>query len=347
MSLKKVRLDDVAKLAGVSRASAGKVLNGGTDSIRISETTREKILAAAKQLDYQQNIAASMLAGGTSGLIGVLLDSWAQYRATAVSREIEARAKVRGYRVLVSSTHDDLGDMKRNLQTMRRHGTEAVLCLAHRYPGMLETFQREFGKEDDMVFLEKPVLENARYVSSSRETALSELVRDCKARGMERFCTVMSDLFWTSEAALMREFSAALRSNGLECTPEMTMGYPQKRTGIRERAEWVADQILRREKRPQLIFIDDAAHAICIQNMLQSSGIRLPEELVIFGGNDDPFFKLTTPPIHSLNPRYDKIAEALLDLAFHPSPNLRCLEIEAEYPKEYCIKIGKGKGPIK
>lgn len=343
MSLKKIRLEDVAKLAGVSRASAGKVLNGGTNSIRISETTRGKILAAAKQLDYQQNIAASMLAGGTSGLIGILIDSWAQYRATAVSREIEALAKVRGYRVLVSSTHDDLGDMKRNLQTMHRHGTEAILCLAHRYPGMLGAFQREFEGEEHMVFLEEPVLENARYVTASREVALSELIRDCKARGMERFCTVMSDLFWISEAALMREFSAALRANGMECSPEMTMIYPEKLSDIRARAEWVVDRILQRKQRPQLLFVDDAAHGVCIQNMFQARGVRLPGDLVIFGGNDDPFFGLTTPRMNSLNPRYDLIAEALLDLALQPEANPCCLKIEAEYSKENSIGTEKGK----
>ena len=61
--MEKARLSDIAKLAGVSKAAAGKVLNGGRSQIRVSEETRQRILAAAKQLHYQPNMAASILAG--------------------------------------------------------------------------------------------------------------------------------------------------------------------------------------------------------------------------------------------------------------------------------------------
>ena len=56
----KVYLSDVAKLAKVSSSAAGKVLNGGSDQIRVGAEARKRILEAAKQLDYRPNMAASI-----------------------------------------------------------------------------------------------------------------------------------------------------------------------------------------------------------------------------------------------------------------------------------------------
>lgn len=46
-----VKLTDVAALAGVSPAAASRVLSGDT-TVRVAEATRERVLDAARQLDY-------------------------------------------------------------------------------------------------------------------------------------------------------------------------------------------------------------------------------------------------------------------------------------------------------
>ena len=51
-----ITIDDVARLAGVSRATAGRVVgNYGS----VSEKAKERVLEAVRQLDYQPNLIAS------------------------------------------------------------------------------------------------------------------------------------------------------------------------------------------------------------------------------------------------------------------------------------------------
>ena len=65
---------DVAKLAGVSRATVSYVLNDRTDGrIPITEQTRDKVFNAAKVLGYEPNALARSLQAGSSHMIGVLL----------------------------------------------------------------------------------------------------------------------------------------------------------------------------------------------------------------------------------------------------------------------------------
>src|SRR5881398_3527046 len=76
---------DVARLAGVSRATVSFVLNN-TQAHRVSDTTRARVLAAAQQLGYVPHAAARSLRAGRSNLIlmpasvsavGSLVSAWA------------------------------------------------------------------------------------------------------------------------------------------------------------------------------------------------------------------------------------------------------------------------------
>ena len=67
-----VTSSDVAKLAGVSPASVTRVFNPDW-GMNIRPDIREKVLAAAKELDYTPNAFARMLAGHKTNLIAIVL----------------------------------------------------------------------------------------------------------------------------------------------------------------------------------------------------------------------------------------------------------------------------------
>jgi LacI family transcriptional regulator len=64
-----VTLEDVAKLAGVSHMTVSLVIRNDK---RITEETRQKVLKAIKQLNYQPNYLARGLAGGKTNTIAVV-----------------------------------------------------------------------------------------------------------------------------------------------------------------------------------------------------------------------------------------------------------------------------------
>ncbi|HEX2037918.1 MAG TPA: LacI family DNA-binding transcriptional regulator, partial [Chloroflexota bacterium] len=71
-SLRRPTQEDVARLAGVSRATVSLVLNGRTAGrVAISEKTRERVWRALRQVGYAPNAAAQMLARGRNQLLGI------------------------------------------------------------------------------------------------------------------------------------------------------------------------------------------------------------------------------------------------------------------------------------
>lgn len=68
-----VRMDDVARRAGVSRAAVSFVLNNRRDA-SVSDATRQRILRAAADLGYRPHAGARALAAQRSGLLGLVTE---------------------------------------------------------------------------------------------------------------------------------------------------------------------------------------------------------------------------------------------------------------------------------
>ena len=89
----------VAALAGLSIATVSRVLNGGK---YVSASTREKVLQAAKELNYQPNYMARQLHGQNAFVVGVVLGmnlGTISPFALKVYEALKIQLEKRGYRV--------------------------------------------------------------------------------------------------------------------------------------------------------------------------------------------------------------------------------------------------------
>ena len=95
-----VRLSDVAKDAGVSLATASRVLNG---SARVpGKEVAERVRAAADRLGYVPNAQAQALARSRSGLIGLVVHDIADpYRRGEAAARTAADTMTRMLSVIV------------------------------------------------------------------------------------------------------------------------------------------------------------------------------------------------------------------------------------------------------
>lgn len=97
---------DVAEKAGVSQSTVSRVFTGST---RISETTRNRVIEAARELDYLPDKRASRLRSGTTGVVAVVVITRAEEGAREVNPFAYAllgsvcrAASDKGYETLVS-----------------------------------------------------------------------------------------------------------------------------------------------------------------------------------------------------------------------------------------------------
>ncbi|GAA4593387.1 LacI family DNA-binding transcriptional regulator [Planotetraspora phitsanulokensis] len=95
-----VVMTDVARLAGVSSQTVSRVLN---EHPRVSPATRERVLAAVRQLNYHPNALARGLAGGRSRVVGVISFNADLYGPAATLLGIERAAHAAGYGLSIAT----------------------------------------------------------------------------------------------------------------------------------------------------------------------------------------------------------------------------------------------------
>jgi DNA-binding LacI/PurR family transcriptional regulator len=96
-----MRLEDVAKRAGVSPATVSRVVN---NTGRVSAKTRARVLKVAEALRYRPDIRARALAAGKCRTLGLIVSNLQNPFFTDVFAAIEADAHDAGYAVALAST---------------------------------------------------------------------------------------------------------------------------------------------------------------------------------------------------------------------------------------------------
>ena len=137
-----ITIDDVAKLAGVSRATAGRVVgNYGS----VSEKSRERVWDAVRQLDYQPNLIARGLRSQTTKTIAVIVGSIRNTYSTALVYAVEKEAQKKGYNVLVCTTHEDIEKELKHLKDLNSRKVDGVILMsAYRADANMDKKYKEF-----------------------------------------------------------------------------------------------------------------------------------------------------------------------------------------------------------
>ena len=321
----KIRMADIAKLAGVSYSAVSAVLSkSGRGKIRVGKAARERICRIAEELHYQPNMAASILAGGSSKLIGVFIDSFSSYRTMRLLQEIEKVSSSLGYRIITSFTHDNISHMKEDYLMLQRYGVAGFICCAHDYPDLKDEVAELFAGAKNVVFMEKPPVPDMPYVRTSRVKAMTMMIADACRKGYRRFGAVHRYHTALSERTLREEFIQALRSNNLSPDENLIFESPKSTDDPKSRLGLAMEKMIL-PFRPDFLFIDDAVSAATLWNMLSRAGM----DIAVYGGNNDPLF--ADIDLKSLDPCYKKIAAALLDLLLHPECRTEIPLIEAVY----------------
>jgi len=124
-------LRDVARLAGVHPSTASRCMDA-VQSARIGAATRERVLAAARELGYQLNPAASSLRSRRTMTVGVLIPDFRNPIYGSLLTGINDRLEDGGYTAVIVETKDDERRTARALEVMRERRVDAVINTAAR-----------------------------------------------------------------------------------------------------------------------------------------------------------------------------------------------------------------------
>jgi DNA-binding LacI/PurR family transcriptional regulator len=124
MATDRVTMEDVAARAGVSRALVSIVFRGVAGA---SQATRERVLAAARELDYRPDTRASRLGRSRTRMVGVTFSVGAAFHGDLL-RSLYTHADAAGYEVVLSGVTPDRSESAA-VETLLAERCEAIVAL--------------------------------------------------------------------------------------------------------------------------------------------------------------------------------------------------------------------------
>ncbi|MFD1064697.1 LacI family DNA-binding transcriptional regulator [Oceanobacillus locisalsi] len=124
----KPKIEDVAKVAGVSPTTVSRVLN---DRGYISGKTKDKVYAAMEEINYVPNDLARSLYNKRSYLIGVIVPSTGNPFFGELVAYIESICDEKGYKVLLCNSLHEADKEKKYWEMLRRNQVDGVIVVTY------------------------------------------------------------------------------------------------------------------------------------------------------------------------------------------------------------------------
>lgn len=120
-----MNINEIARLAGVSRATVSRYLNDGY----VSEEKRERIKKVIEETGYQPSSQAQMLRTKKTRLVGVILP---KINSDTVSRMVAGISDVlsrSGYQLLLANTNNNLEEELKYLKVFKDNHVDGILFI--------------------------------------------------------------------------------------------------------------------------------------------------------------------------------------------------------------------------
>ena len=287
-------INDVARLAGVSKKTVSRVIN---ESPLVRQDTREKVLALMQQLGYTPDPQARGLAFRRSFLIGLVFDNpTAQYIVNLQYGALDA-LRDSGFELVVhpcdSKSEGYIAGIQRFAQQQKLYGVILIPRVSE--DQALADALREIGcryvriASVAMDAPENMVLTHDRQAGAEAANYLESL-------GHKRIALVTGPKRYRSSIERGGGFTDALAKRGVELPAEMVYegGYTFE-SGVAG-----AEALLTRSPRPTAIFACNDEMAAGIYKAALRMGLSIPGDLSVVGYDDSPLASQLWPSLTTI-----------------------------------------------
>lgn len=306
----RLTIDDIARLAGVSKATVSRVINQKPD---VDPATRTRILRLMDEHGFVPSIAAAGLAGGRTRLIGVLIPSLTWPLMPEILRGVAHVVEQTPYElVLYSISHerDRTAVIDRILAARLTEGLLAV------YPGQATAYLSELHTSGyPVVMLDDQVVPTGTtpWVGADNRTGAYTAVRHLLQLGHRRIAHIKGRAGYLCSEDRYRGYRDALEEAGIVPDPSLAVQGDFLITG----GAACARQLFALPERPDAIFAASDDMASGVLAAAAEAGLRVPDDLALVGFDDAAPAGFMSPPLTSVRQPFfemgQRAATLLLD----------------------------------
>jgi len=310
VSTKRLSIKDIALKANVSITTVSFILNGKAREKAISLPVIKKVEKIIEESGYKPNQIARSLRTGNTNIIGLIVEDISNPFFASIARLIEDKAYKKGYKIIYSSTENDVDKAKDLIDMLRSRNVDAYIIAPTL--GIEEDVTQLLKDKKPIIFFDRnlPGLE-IPFVGVDHLNASYKAVESFIVRGKKCIAFVSIDLQVQQIEDRFIGYKKAIDDNELEYNEKLVLKIP-----FNQSEKKTIDQI------KTLLNTEDIDAILFSTNYLALSGLAaikeinkiINEDFLVIAYDDRDIFKLHSPEISAIEQPLEAIAENVINL---------------------------------
>jgi LacI family transcriptional regulator len=328
-----VTLKLVAAHVGLSPGTVSAVLNDAPSAKHIPKPTRERILAAARKLDYRPNFFAQSLRRQRTFTIGVIAYEIGDGYSSSIIAGIEDSARKRGYFFVIGVHRHEIELFEKYSRLLLQRGAEGIITVDFNLPHSLQVPAVSIPGHTANEDVTNIVLDHGH----AAELALKHLM-DLGHRKVAFFRG--HPLSADSESRWSAVVNAAHKM-GLDIDPDLiiqidstdsspSLGYPYGK------------QLLEKKRPFTALFAYNDISAIGAVRAFQEAGLQVPRDISVVGFDDIPAAAFHYPSLTTIRQPLHRMGELAVEMLVGRIEGEKELEREISVQPELVVRESTG-----
>ena len=296
------KLEDVAKLANVSKTTVSRVLNNRG---YLSQETIERVYSAMKELNYQPNVVARQLYKKQTRIIGLLFPTIANPFFGELSAELEKRLYNEGFKVLIGNSMNDPKKEAHYLNQLLTKQVDGLIVVTHNR-GIAEYNYEHLPVVaiDRNMNQDIPVIESDNY--NGGVLATTRLIK----RGAKKIIHTNGPIELETPTKRRRlAYEDTMKKYGLTpltITVDFNIPYSEKKQ--------IFTQMFHDHPDLDAVFASNDIDAALIMQLALEQGKRIPEDLLLVGYDGTQVIRNILPGLTTIVQPIEDIAKTAVEV---------------------------------
>lgn len=304
----RVRIEDVAAVAGVSMKTVSRVLNREPN---VREDTRAKVLKAVDKLKYIPHLSARSLAGNKSYLIALLYNNPSANYLMEVIGGVLAACEAEQYNMLLCPVDAEGPRLIAQVEELVARSQPDGLVLTPPITDTPALHKRLQEMEIPYSCVSPKVQRRATGVAMDETQAAYDMVAHLVALGHRRIAHIIGHPAHGASGWRLTGYRQGLERAGLKFDPALVVpGEFSFDSGVRG-----AEQLLDLKRPPTAVFAANDDMAAGVIRVALERELRVPEDLSVCGFDDTPMSNQIFPALTTVHqPTHEMGRLATLEL---------------------------------
>ncbi|WP_207422503.1 LacI family DNA-binding transcriptional regulator [Desertivirga brevis] len=330
MSNKRITIYDLSKELGISVSYISKALNNQPG---VSERVRALVVQKAEELNYKHNTHAANLRRGSSRTLGVIVPHINQSFFSDAISGIERACAENNHSLIICQSHDKVDKEKVAIETLIHQNVDCILISASMETTNATSLEQILKHNIHLIQFDRCIeLINSHKVENDNLEATYKAVKSLINEGYRKIAFIGGPSHINIYKERKEGFIKAIK----EASLPIPYNFIIEETLEKHEAHDIATELLSLKEAPDAFFTISDIQALGVKQAIEKAGLRVSEDVGLFGFANEPFTELIEPAISSIDQKSEELGyqaakvyfEELLKKSEQKEPSKKIVECE-------------------